>query len=660
MQTKLNIPPSRPNLVRRPQLFELLNQSIQPGTKLSLVAAPAGFGKTTLVSSWIRLFDIPAAWLSIDESDNEPNRFMYYTIAALQTVHAALGKSSLALLQSPQPPSIETLLTLLINDLAKIKRQIVLVFDDYHNIAELEIHKAITFLLDNQPPQLLLTIISRSDPMFPLHRLRGSGQMKGIYVHDLRFTNTEALSFLTKNMELDLSPEEVAIFERRTEGWVAGLQLAALSMQEMPDPKEFIEAFAGDDRYISDYLLTEVFERQPSYIQKFLLKTALLDRFSTPLCDAILGKDKKGIKVGDQEQTSQAIIERLDQSNLFIIPLDNKREWYRYHHLFADFLQYRSRQLSADDIRELHRRAAAWYEENDNLAEAITHALAGEDYDRAGRLIEQNAPTTIFGYAEWQTFVDWIEALPKDLFQSLPQLSLQYAWALFTKGLWESVDPILDSIEAAYTDEDLPRILNGEVITLRAWLAFERDNMEDCIKLADEAIELLPDDVLIIRSLAILAQGAAQFWLGQLEESQRNLQKAYEVGSAGGNKAVELVAMGCQAQAEVALGRFQKASEIYYRAREEGTIDGIALLSPVGLAIVQMGEVLREWNRIQEAKHLLAEGIRLSRQSGAPENAIEGQMILARVLLAAGEETAAEEHIAKGEAEIRAWLNRGG
>jgi LuxR family maltose regulon positive regulatory protein len=665
LRTKLFVPPLRPNLVSRPQLIERLNQGLRSGQKLTLVSAPAGSGKTTLISSWIHQLDAPVAWLSLDEADNEPNRFVHYLGAALQGAYGEVGQSAIDLLQSAQPPTTETLVALLINDLAHLAGQVILVFDDYHVISELSIHQAISFLLDNQPPQLHLVVIGRSDPPFPLHRLRGSGLMSGIFARDLRFTDSEVASFFAQTVALSLPRSDIATLERRTEGWVAGLQLAALSMQELPDPGDFVRAFAGDDRYVSDYLIGEVFERQPAQVQDFLLRTAILDRFSAPLCDAMLGSEDMGPGIGEsgQKQASTIIIERLEQANLFTIPLDNKREWYRYHHLFADFLRLRLRSRPAGQIAALHRRAARWFEENGQFAEAIDHSLAGQEFQRAGRLIEQTAMATLWGHTRWKTLIEWIEALPAEVVRSRRQLGLQYAWALFTTGRWQSVEPVLSGIESAINETEekgATGLLQGEVSTLRAWLAFESDDMEHCVDLAGSALERLPDDALIVRSLAILAQGTAQFWLGQLDKSRPSLEQAIKVGLAAGNLAVVLVAMGCQVETEVRLGRLRRASELYRKARKQGSIKGIALLSPTGYACVEMGEVLREWGHLQEAVSLLNEGVQLCRQAGAPENAIEGQMTLARVLLAAGDESAAAAQMAQAESDLMAWLRLDG
>lgn len=665
LKTKLYIPPLRPRLIARQGLIQHLKDGLEQGKKLTLISAPPGYGKTTLVSSWLRQLDRPAAWLSLDEGDNDGNRFILYVVAALQEVHSELGKTAVSLLGTPQPPGAQTLFTLLINDLTSWQGKLVLVLDDYHVIQMLGIHEAVEFLLNNQPPQLHLVIVSREDPPLPLHRLRGGGSMTGIYAHDLRFSSGEAAQFLNETMGLSLTPDQVATLEHRTEGWVAGLQLAALSMKDLPDHRGFVTSFASDDRYVSDYLIGEVFESQPEGIQEFLLKTAIFDRFCAPLCEAISRTGGRELGTGDQGfvGSCQAIIEELDRSNLFIVSLDNKREWYRYHHLFANFLRLRARGLPEEIVSELHLRASEWFETNGHLPESVEHALTAGNHERAARLIEGNAMATLWGRSGWSTLLNWIKALPYELVRARPQLSLQYAWALFTTGQWGSVDPVLDDVEAAISatgEDDTNKGLFAEVVTLRAWLAFETDEMVLCIDLAKRALELLPKDSLMVRSLGILAQGAAQFWLGQLRDSRQSLKEAVDTGLAAGNVAVALAAMGCQVQMEVMLGNLRKASGLYEKARQLGTIDGAALLSPVGYACVQMGEVLREWNRLGEAMDLLKEGVQLCRQAGVPEYAIESRMTLARVLLAAGDEAGAAEQMALGERELKDWFSDGG
>ena len=381
LQTKFYIPPTHSELVPRPRLIKELNAGM--AKKLALVCAPAGFGKTTLIADWVRQNDLRrrAAWLSLDEADNNPNRFWTYTIAALQTVEPDIGQTALAMLGAPQVPPIENLLTDLINQMAAMSEAIVLVLDDYHVIETPDIHQGLCFLLDHAPPGFHLVIVAREDPPLPLPQLRVQRQITELRDHDLRFTLEEAAQFLNRTMGLSLTPEEVAALERRTEGWVAGLQLAALSMQGLADTASFIKAFAGDDRYIVDYLITEVIDRQPAHIQEFLLKTGILNRLASPLCDAVTGRDD-----------GRASLNHLEGANLFLVSLDNRREWYRYHHLFRDLLRYRLReQVKAEGIQDLHGRAAAWYAQYGFTDDAIRHYLAAQDFSQAADLIESVA-----------------------------------------------------------------------------------------------------------------------------------------------------------------------------------------------------------------------------------------------------------------------------
>ncbi|KPK05770.1 MAG: hypothetical protein AMJ56_15460 [Anaerolineae bacterium SG8_19] len=672
LRTKLYIPALRPSHIQRQQLLDKLNDRLQTADglfnrKLTLVSAPPGFGKTTLISGWIHQLDQPAAWLSLDDSDNEPNRFIHYVIAALQEVHGQAGETAVSLLQSPQPPPFDTLLTILINDLADLNGQAILVLDDYHVIHNLDIHKAITFLLDNQPPRLHLVIIGREDPVLPLHRLRGGGQMVGIHAQDLRFTLDEATQFLNETMGLSLRPEEVAALERRTEGWVAGLQLAALSMQEMPDSAEFVAAFAGDDRYITDYLIGEVIERQSPQVQDFLLKTAIFERFCAPLCDAILGAGDRGLGTGkhDHMPSSRAIIERLDQRNLFIIPLDNKREWYRYHHLFADFLRARLRDRPEEDIVDLHRRAAAWYEENSLLAEAIDHALKAEDFQRAGRLIEQNALTTIFGHAQWATLFEWMEALPAEMVKGRPRLSLQYAWALFTTGHWEAAANLLEEIkpvlEAVEQTNEKERLL-GELSVIAALVAYSHSgDMGRCTEQARRALSLLPEDNLTLRCVALLSIGESAMVQEDAPVARQALEEAVDVALAAGNIAIALFALGDLARLEMTEGYLRRAAELYQRARPLGTVEGNTILGPTGIACIQLGEVLREWNDLKKAESVLREGLALCQQlTGLPNIVLEGQVNMARVLLASGDDRLAAVTMQEAESLLANLLGQSG
>ena len=385
LTTKLFIPQSRYKVVLRQHLIERLNDGLcrdkDQNRKLTLISAPAGFGKTTLVVVWVRQCETPAAWLSLDEGDNDLTRFLTYLVAALQTIDEHLGDSVVGMLQSPQQPSSDLILTALFNEVANHSGDFILVLDDYHVIDSKAVDDALTFLLEHLPPQMHLVITTREDPNLPLARLRARDQLTELRATDLRFTPAEAAEFLNQVMGLNLSAEEVAALEARTEGWIAGLQLAALSMQGHQDVPGFIQAFAGDNRYIVDYLVEEVLQRQPEPVRNFLLQTSILDRLNGPLCDAVTG-----------QQEGKARLEALERGNFFVVPLDDKRHWYRYHHLFADVLRVHLMAEQPDLVAALHRRASEWYEQNGSAADAIRHALAAEDFERAADLVELAVP----------------------------------------------------------------------------------------------------------------------------------------------------------------------------------------------------------------------------------------------------------------------------
>ncbi|UCG26027.1 MAG: AAA family ATPase, partial [Chloroflexota bacterium] len=422
LQTKLYIPPPRPSLVHRSRLTDHLNQGLAPGNKLTLVSAPAGFGKTTLLGEWARNGDLQVAWVSLDKGDNDLTRFLTYVVAALQTIEPAVGDGPLALLQAPQPPTTEMILTALINEIAETlsddpeMRPLTIVLDDYHLVDARPVHDALTFLFDHLPPQMHLTIASRTDPPLPLPRLRIRGELVELREADLRFTMDETASLFNRALGLNLSAEDITALDARTEGWIAGLQVAALSMKELEDASDFVKSFAGSHRYIMDYLVEEVLNRQSENIQTFLTRTAILDRMTGPLCDALTGQ-------GSGRET----LEILDRDNLFVIPLDDERRWYRYHHLFADLLRTNLDQTTPDMTPVLHGRASAWYEQNGFIEEAARHALAAGEDEKAARLIEKLGEI-LWEHGEPTTMLGWLEALPDDQIIARPGLCNFHAW----------------------------------------------------------------------------------------------------------------------------------------------------------------------------------------------------------------------------------------
>jgi len=444
--TKLFVPPTRAELVHRPGLIERLNHGLD--CKLTLLSAPAGFGKTTLVSHWvehlqdnteIRDHPIKVAWLSLDEDDNDPVRFLTYFIAALNhNIATNLGQGALSMLQSPQPPSNNTVLISLINEMSTIPEKIVFVLDDYHLIEAVPIHKALVYLLENLPPQLHLVIATRQDPPLSLGRLRARAQLTEIRAADLRFSDSEAADFLNEVMGLNLSSRDIVELETRTEGWIAGLHLAAISMQGRKDRRGFIKSFTGGHRLVLDFLIEEVLGQQPESIQNFLLQTAILDRLTGSLCDALTGQEK-----------CQETLEKLDHANLFIIPLDEERRWYRYHHLFADLLRQRLRQIQPEYFPILHVKAGEWFKNQGLNREAIKHLLAGREYQSAAELIRSIA-IEIIQQGEHTTVVGWINALPEEFVKAQPYLCVLHARALQLTGQLEASEARLIDAENTF------------------------------------------------------------------------------------------------------------------------------------------------------------------------------------------------------------------
>jgi len=418
LATKLYIPPPRPKVVLRPRLIERLSEGLSSGRKLTLISASAGFGKTTLISEWVADCGRPVAWLSLDEGDNDPTRFLTYLVAALQTIAANIGAWVLGALQSPQPPPTEAILTTLVNEIVTLPDDFILVLDDYHTIDSKPVDQALTFLVEHLPPQMHLVIATREDPPFPLARLRVSGQLNELRATDLRFTPAEAAEFLNRVMGLNLSAEDIASLENRTEGWIAGLQLAAISMQGRRDAARFIKSFTGSHHFVLDYLVEEVLQQQSESVQAFLLRTSILDRLCGPLCDAVML---------DSSASGQETLAYLERANLFIVPLDDERRWYRYHHLFAELLRQRLHQSTASStgyegkgVAEYHIRASVWYEDNGLEIEALFHAAAAKDVERAARLVEgKGMPLHYRGVVG--PVLHWLESLPTMVLDASPR-----------------------------------------------------------------------------------------------------------------------------------------------------------------------------------------------------------------------------------------------
>ena len=614
LETKLYIPKWRPGLVSRPRLIERLDQGTE--RKLTLVSAPAGFGKTTLLAEWLAATpgsERPAAWVSLDQSDNDPTLFWAYFITALQTVQSGVGGSTLSLLRSSHLPPIEALLGTLLNEISTISQDFVLVLDDYHLIDAQPIHVGTAFLLDHLPPQMRLLIAGRSDPPLPLSRLRGRGELTELRAADLRFTPDEAAAFLNEVMGLDLTADDVAALETRTEGWIAGLQLAALSMQGREDVRGFIAAFTGNDRYIVDYLVEEVLQRQPESFRSFLLQTSILDRLSGPLCDAVTG-----------QESGKRLLDALERGNLFVVPLDDKRHWYRYHHLFADVLRAHSVEEQPDRVPTLHRRASEWYEDNGLRADAVRHALAAEDFERAAGLVELAWPAVLRSFED-ATWLGWVRALPDELVRARPVLSAGYAWALLTRGELEAAEarlrdaerwldatadtserPEAPSSEMVVVDEEEFRLLPATIAAARTFHAQALGDVPGTVEYARRALDLLPEGDHFRRAMPTAILGLSYWASGDLEAAHRLIADSMANMRMSGNPALAISGTSVLAYVRVAQGRLHEAISAYQQSLQRATEHGGPVLPGMADLYLGLSELHLERGDLKAAtQHLL-------------------------------------------------------
>jgi LuxR family maltose regulon positive regulatory protein len=634
LQTKLYVPRLRPSLVLRPHLIEALNQGLTG--KLTLLSAPAGFGKTTLVSEWIAGGKRPFAWLSLDERDSDLTRFLTYFIAALQTVAAKTGDQLLERLQNPQPPPPETLLTDLLNAIAAMPEAFGLVLDDYHLVDAPQVDQAMAFILENLPPQMHLVLTTREDPNFPLPRWRVRRQLTELRASDLRFTVAETAEFLSQVMGLNLAEDHIAMLEARTEGWIAGLQLAALSMQGRKDVTGFIQAFAGDNRHIVDYLVEEVLQRQPEPIRHFLLQTAILDQLNGPLCAAVT-----------QQSDGSARLQALEQGNFFLIPLDDRRYWYRYHHLFADVLRLHLHAELPEQVPALHQRASAWHAQNGWPAEAIRHALAGEDFEQAANLIERSVPEMQQNRQEAR-LLSWLQALPESVFRNRPVLTVHYAGTLLQNGHLDGVEPRLRQAERwlempadsreqpIYVDEADFQRLPGSVAMYHAGIALIRGEVANTIRYAEQVLELAPADAQLLRGAATSLLGLA-FW------TSGDLEKAYQMFAEGmaylqrvGFISDLIGGSVTLADIRIAQGRLREAMDIYKHGLQLATKQTPPLRGAADMH-VGMSDLFCEHNDLDSAMQHLMKSNELGEINGLPKNPYRWRVAMARLREAEGD-----------------------
>jgi LuxR family maltose regulon positive regulatory protein len=658
LATKLYIPPPRPNRVPRSRLLERLDEGLHLGYKLTLLSAPAGFGKTTLLSEWIANCGRSVAWVSLDEGDNDQVQFLTYLVGALQTVDKAIGQSAKGLLQSLQlspaasaPPGqigwMRAPTTALINDVASAAAPLILALDDYHLISSAPVHGVMQFLLEHQPPSMHVVISTREDPSLPLARLRALGQIAEIRERDLRFTMEEASGFLNRTMGLHLSSETVDALQARTEGWIAGLQLAALGLQESTDTDAFVAAFTGSDRHVTDYLVEEVLHRQPEEIQSFLLHTAILDRLSAPLCQALLSDISS-------TTSSQAILEHLDTANLFIIPLDNQREWYRYHQLFADLLRYQLQREYPERLADLHRRAAQWYEQADIPDEAFRHALAMPDYKLAAHVAEQYG-MQMCGDARLATYLNWVRQIPDDVIFTRPYLCVACGWAHLLTGQAETAERYVQAGEA--TSLDFERLyvapegrfvtrqeVRGHLVAIRAYGARMRGDFANALEYSRQALAQLPDDVLSVRCVVALNLGIMYHEQGALDAAQAAVTEAFEMAlQSGENIYVATSALGLLGNILIYRGKLWEAEEVSQRAVELGMGEDGKPLPSASSGYWGLGMVYYERHELATAARHLETALTLLHQIGQHEGIMDNSLYRAQLALMAGDLARAED-----------------
>ena len=631
--TKLHVPAPRSGLIGRARLIDRLKRGL--ASRLVLVSAPAGFGKTSLLTQWLAAVaghGHTVAWLALDQSDNRAPIFWSHLVAAVKTAVPGFGAGLLPLLEASESTT-EGVLAALVNELDALSGELYLVLDDYHLIDDQGIQEGVTFLLEHLPAHAHLLITTRADPPLPLALLRARGDLVEIRAADLRFTPEEASTYLNEVMGLDLRPEAVDALETRTEGWIAALQLAALSMQGRDDVAGFIAGFTGNDRYIVDYLVDEVLARQPDEIRSFLLRTSILDRLSGPLCDAVTGC-----------AGGKAMLERLERANLLVIPLDDRRQWYRYHHLFADVLRAHLEEEQTEQIPDLHRRASEWYEQQGERSEAIHHALAGEDFERTAALVESALPEMRKARQEMQLRA-WVDPLPDEVVRRRPVLAVTFAGALLMSGEFVGVEGRLDDAErridalpgSGVGDEGELRRVRGDIEVYRASLAQVRGDVPATIEHAQRARELALEDDHVVRAGAAGFLGIA-FWTGgDLEAAHRAWSECAAQLEQAGHVADAVGATQALGDICIVQGRLQDALDTYQESLERVPEQSRSLVRGTADMHVGMSEVFLERLDLATANEHLQEAQELGEYAGMAKFPYRWRVATARVRAAEGD-----------------------
>ncbi|MEM7029759.1 MAG: LuxR C-terminal-related transcriptional regulator [Chloroflexota bacterium] len=627
LATKLYTPPPRPELVSRPRLIDSLTDGLKRDQgftrKLTLISAAAGFGKTTLASDWIACSKIPSTWLSLDEADNDPSRFLTYLGAAIQKIAPKAGKTLLAALQSPQPSNDE-LLTHLLNEVSTVEQPFVLVLDDYHVIENAIIDELLIFLIEHLPLQMHLVLTTREDPSLPLARYRARGQLTEIRAADLRFTPAEVTSFLNQMMGLHLSETEIVTLETRTEGWIAGLQLVALSLQGNKDKTQQIANFSGSHRFILDYLLEEVLENQAVDVRTFLLQTAILERFSGSLCDAVT-----------EQENGQDVLDALERDNLFMVPLDDQREWYRYHHLFRDVLRAHLLKAQPDAVSTLHQRASRWYEQQTLLPEAIYHALVAQDFAQAAHLIEL-AWSIIHQSFQYATFIDWVNQLPIDFVYVRPVLSAAYAWTLMLHGKFSLAEEPLSAAERwlslATNNKSQSQDIAGKMVVsnqlefqhlpaavanARTFQAQAADDIASTIRYAQQALDLLPEDDHVRRAIPTGLLGLAYWANGDLEAAYQALYASRISMQTTSSTSTTISGTNALAFIRATQGRLREAIDLYDQSLNLAFAQGEPAIRGTADLYIGLSGLYLEQGKLDLALQAVSKGETLGAQAAS-------------------------------------------
>lgn len=665
LATKLFIPVPRTKSVARRHLTALLDNG--QDRKLILVCAPAGYGKTSLVSEWIAYSHAKAAWLSIDAGDNDPVRFWDYVIAAIRTVAPGIGEQALTLLHEPQPLPIETILSTLINALSALSGSLVLVLDDYHLIDSTLIHEGVAFLVEHLPMQFRLVVVSRTDPPLPLARMRVRSQLLEIRSADLRFSPPQTAAFFSEVMDLTLTTEEVMALDSRVEGWIAGLQLAGLALHGKASSSAFIASFAGNHQYVLDYLGDEILDQLPDTMQQFLLQTSILERLNADLCNTVL-----------QMRESRSIIEYLERNHFFVVALDEARHWYRYHRLFGDYLRHRLELKYPDRVQELHERASRWFEQSGLQSEAISHALAAKDDERAAELVLNIAELLIWQRAEHNTLLGWLTALPETALRMYPRLYLYHAWVLYLTNQISAAEQRIRNVQNALhqTTANPDPATSGMLAAIHGTLTGIRHQFPETLVLSRQALEQLPEDAVSWRCMAAINLGVTCAYIGEVQEAGTVLSYAMELSQEIGSAFAMVSAFWHLSSLQTTQLALRAAESTCQQLEQAARIPGLQRFPTSGYIALLLGEISMERHELDAAAQYLQQSVEQMNPESFPMPLLRAYVALSRLRTLQGETEGAGQYWRLAEqlermsrlqgrstvlsvARVRRWLEQG-